>query len=57
MFDFYLKIYRTGLIDFVELKHIDFDVNGSEGKYAFREYDNGRFKLTTPLQDIKYIKV
>jgi hypothetical protein len=31
------------------LKHIDFDVNGSEGKYAFREYDNGRFKLTTPL--------
>jgi hypothetical protein len=57
MFDFYLKIYRTGLIDFVELKNIDFDVNGSEGKYAFREYDNGRFKLTTPLQDIKYIKV
>jgi hypothetical protein len=50
MFDFYLKIYRTGLINFCGVEvNIDFDVNGSEGKYAFREYDNGRFKLTTPI--------
>ena len=45
MFDFYLKIYRTGLITFCGVEvNINFDVNGSEGKYAFREYDNGRFK-------------
>jgi hypothetical protein len=31
MFDFYLKIYRTGLIDFCGVEVIiDFDVNGSE---------------------------
>jgi hypothetical protein len=49
MFEFYLKIYRTGLITFcgIEVK-INLDLNGSDGKFGFREYDNGRFKNTIP---------
>lgn len=50
MFDFYLKIYRSGLITFCGIGvQVDFDVNGSDGKFGFREYDNGRFKSQTPI--------
>jgi len=50
MFDFYLSVYRTGLITFCGVGvNVDFDVNGSDGKYGFREYDNGRFKFKTPI--------
>ncbi len=50
MFNFYLKIYRSGIITFCGVGvDVDFDVNGSEGKFAFREYDNGRFKYKTPI--------
>ena len=50
MFEFYFKIYRSGLVKFCgDIVKVDFDVNGSEGKFAFREYDNGRFKLITPI--------
>ena len=50
MFDFYLSVYRTGLITFCGVGvEVDFDVNGSDGKFGFREYDNGRFKLKTPV--------
>lgn len=50
MFDFYLKVYRTGLITFCGVGiEVNFDVNGSDGKFGFREYDNGRFKLKTPV--------
>jgi len=50
MFDFYLSVYRTGLISFCGVGvEIDFDVNGSDGKFGFREYDNGRFKNKTPI--------
>jgi len=50
MFDFYLKVYRTGLITFCGVGvDVNFDVNGSDGKFGFREYDNGRFKLKTPV--------
>lgn len=49
MFDFYLSVYRSGIITFcgigVEVEH---DPNGSDGKFGFREYDNGRFKHKTP---------
>ena len=50
MFNFFLRVNRTGLITFcgVDVK-VDFDVNGSDGKYSFREYDNGRFKYKTPI--------
>ena len=45
IFDFYLKIYRTGIITFCgsEVK-VKFDINSKEGKFTFREYDNGVYK-------------
>lgn len=50
MFNFYLKVYRTGLITFCGIDvEVDFDVNGSDGKFGFREYDNGRFKHMNPI--------
>lgn len=50
MFDFYLKVYRSGLITFCGVDVVvDSNVNGSDGKFGFREYDNGRFKLTNPV--------
>ena len=50
MFEFYLKIYRSGIITFCgSIVTIDFDRNGSDGKFAFREYDNGRFKFINPI--------
>lgn len=45
MFEFYLKIYRSGLITFCGHEvHVEFDINSNDGKFSFREYDNGRFK-------------
>jgi hypothetical protein len=50
MFEFFFKIHRSGLIDFCgAIVNIDFDINGSDGKFAFREYDNGRFKFINPI--------
>jgi len=50
MFEFYFKITRTGLITFCgDIVKVNFDVNGSDGKFSFREYDNGRFKNTIPI--------
>ena len=50
MFNFYLSVYRSGLITFCGVGvEVDFDVNGSDGKFGFREYDNGRFKFKTPI--------
>ena len=50
MFDFYLSIYRSDIITFCGVSvDVDFDVNGSDGKFGFREYDNGRFKYRTPI--------
>jgi len=50
MFDFYLSVYRSGLITFCGVDvQVDFDVDGSDGKFGFREYDNGRFKNITPV--------
>src|SRR5690606_26752842 len=49
MFNFYLSVYRTGLITFCGVGvDVEFDLNGSDGKFGFREYDNGRFKFKTP---------
>ena len=50
MFKFYLSVYRTGLISFCGVGvDVEFDENGSDGKFGFREYDNGRFKNSTPI--------
>lgn len=50
MFTFYLSVYRSGLITFcgVGVDEIESDPNGTEGKYGFREYDNGRYKDGVP---------
>ena len=49
MFEFYLKIYRSGLITFCgSIVVIDYEKDGSDGKFSFREYDNGRFKFINP---------
>ena len=49
MFHFYLKIYRSGLITFCgSIVVIDYEKDGSDGKFSFREYDNGRFKFINP---------
>ena len=49
MFNFYLKINRSGLITFcgIDVK-VKFDINSSDGKFGFREYDNGMFKNKIP---------
>jgi hypothetical protein len=50
MFEFYFRITRTGLITFCgDIVKVNFDINGSDGKFSFREYDNGRFKNTIPV--------
>jgi hypothetical protein len=55
MFNFYLHVYRTGvyrtgLITFCGVNvEVDFDIDGSDGKFGFREYDNGRFKHMNPI--------
>jgi hypothetical protein len=50
MFSFYLSIYRSGLITFcgVNVDAINGNSSGIEGKYAFREYDNGRYSNGIP---------
>ena len=42
MFEFYLKIYRSGLITFCG-SIVVIEKGESDAKFAFREYDNGRF--------------
>lgn len=59
MFTFYLSVYRSGLITFcgVGVDEIESDPNGAEGKYAFREYDNGRYKeLIPPMRHPNILK-
>jgi hypothetical protein len=49
MFNFYLQIYRKGVINFCGSGvEVEYDEDSSDGKFAFREYDNGRFKYKTP---------
>lgn len=50
MFEFFFKIHRSGLVNFCgSIVNVDFDINASDGKFAFREYDNGRFKFVNPV--------
>ena len=49
MFEFYFTIYRTGVINFCGSNFVvDYVKNGSDAKFSFREYDNGRFKFINP---------
>lgn len=46
MFTFFLEIYRKGICTFCgSIVNVDFDVNEIEGKFAFRKFENGEYKL------------
>lgn len=50
MFNFYLAIYRSGICTFCGQEvNVDFDINKPDGKFSFREFDNGRFKNINPI--------
>lgn len=57
IFNFFLKSYRKGLLTFcgsdlnAEYK-ITFDVNGKEGKFIVRSYENGNFSNMSSIVDI-----
>lgn len=51
IFTFFLQSYRKGLLTFCgAIVNVDFDINGPEGKYTFRKYDNGDYKLGKPIE-------
>jgi hypothetical protein len=46
MFTFFLQSYRSKILDFCGVDvNVTFDINGSNGKFCFRLYDNGEQKL------------
>ena len=50
MFNFYFKVYRTGLITFGGVGvDVGFDVDGYDCKFGFKGYENGRFKYENPV--------
>jgi hypothetical protein len=45
MFMFFLKSYRCGILTFCGSKvEVEFDINGEEGKFCFRQFENGEMK-------------
>jgi hypothetical protein len=45
MFSFFLKGYRTGLLNFTGSKvEVSFNPDGDEGKFCFRQTENGDIK-------------
>ena len=50
MFWFFLSSYRSGILDFCGSNvNVTYDENGDEGKYIFRCFENGDYKLTDPI--------
>jgi hypothetical protein len=46
MFNFFLKSYRCGLLDFCgSVVNVQHDISSDNGKIAFKLYDNGIMKL------------
>lgn len=44
IFTFFLRSYRSGLLTFCGVNvDVKFDIDGDEGKFTFRRYDNGEF--------------
>lgn len=44
IFTFFLKSYRSGILTFCGVDvSVDYDPNGFDGKYTFRQFDNGFF--------------
>ncbi len=49
MFNFFLKSYRSGILTFSgSMLKVEKDMNEDDGKFCFRKYDNGEYKLKTP---------
>lgn len=45
MFSFFLQSYRKGILTFCGSSvDVKFDINSNEGKFSFREFENGRFR-------------
>jgi hypothetical protein len=45
MFSFFLKGYRSGILEFTgSVIETEFDPNGEEGKFCFRQIENGEIK-------------
>ena len=45
MFSFFLKSYRSGILEFTgSIIETEFDPNGEEGKFCFRQIENGEIK-------------
>jgi len=50
MFDFFLSSYRKGILTFCGSGvNIDFDINSDDGKFVFKSFENGVFKMKTPI--------
>lgn len=50
IFWFFLRSYRCGILSFCGSEvNVSFDINSEEGKFCFRSYDNGEYKLTIPI--------
>jgi len=46
MFTFFLQSYRCGILAFYGSKvEVTFDINGEEGKFCFRQFENGDMKV------------
>jgi len=51
MFSFFLKSYRSGLLEFCgSIVETEFDPNGEEGKFTFRQVENGDIKKHTVIK-------
>lgn len=49
IFSFFLKSYRCGILTFCGSDVlVNFDINSEEGKFVFRSFENGEYKVTTP---------
>ena len=47
IFSFFLKCHRSGIITFCGSHvDVDFDINGPDGRYTFRKFENGDYKTT-----------
>lgn len=51
MFTFFLSCYRHGILTFCGSSiDVEFDIDGPEGKFCFRKFENGHYKGDSPIQ-------
>lgn len=51
MFSFFLRCYRSGLLEFCgSIVETEFDPSGEEGKFCFRQVENGDIKRNTTVK-------